>query len=627
MIILRALWALFLAGFVAYAFRRTWKWEHGAPMPETIWGSDKPRTKETAIWLDPSFLPVLLLIILLIFVSMDEDGGVKRFLSLSLDVMFIISIYYVLLIFLLPILRKHFSARACATMWILPVYMFWMAHILIQNTPAPLFVIYIPMHILDILFLIWSIGFVVVFAGKFVSHFIFRHRVMSASIPVRDTEILALFDTESKNLEYYFPVKLVKSAAVTVPLSMGNTKRTRVTVLPNREFTQQELQFIFRHEIHHLQRGDVSNKIFFAFCQALCWFNPLIWIATRKASDDLELSCDEIVLEDMDEGVRRQYAELLLNTAGHSWGFTTCLSAAAKTMRYRLKNVVTVRKRWPGTLLLAVAMFLCVMSHGAISVSNDRGTVAELITEYRTAEDIRSVYYQPEGDTRYTEIHEWDGEKLFAYITTLDIERLSSANEINDIGGQRISIVLEKSGTMQIQVYDKFIELYRYHSGGSREYYYLRSTPDWDTLTSCLNFDAEQIRLRAPQLRVHFDADGLDEPLDAIQSYYHAWDTKTGGTLRTASHSGPPAGLYGWTPSQAQLVFDMTVAEITVLVSDWDSTTQTEVELQVYGEDFFLPLKDHSAHYQINVVFDPVDGIQYEATFVFDVEYPKSETD
>ncbi len=624
MIILRAIWALFLAGFVAYAFRRTWKWEHGAPMPETIWGSDKPRTKETAIWLDPSFLPVLLLIIMILFVSIDGKDGAERFLSLSLDVMFIISIYFVLLIFLLPILRKHFSSRACATMWILPVYMFWMAHILIQNTPVPLFVIYIPMHILDILFLVWSIGFVVVFVGKFVSHFIFRHRVMSASIPVRDTEVLALFESELKGLEYYFPVKLVKSAAITVPLSMGTTKRTRVTVLPNREFTQQELQFIFRHEIHHLQRGDVSNKIFFAFCQALCWFNPLIWIATRKASDDLELSCDEIVLENMDEETRQQYAELLLNTAGHSRGFTTCLSAAAETMRYRLKNVVTVRKRWPGTLLLSIAMFLCVMSHGAIAVSNDRGTVAELITEYRTAEDIQAVYYQPEGDTSYTEIHEWDGEKLLSYITTLDVEQLSSTNEIHDIGGHRISIVLDKNGIMQIQVYDKYIELNRYHSRGSREYYYLRSTPDWDALTGCLNFDAEPLRLRAPQLRVHFDANGLDDPLEAVVSQYHARNTKTGETLRSVSDGHPAANLYGYTPTQAQLVFDMKVAAVTAWVSDWDSTEQIEAALEYDGEDFFLPLANHSARYQIDVVYDPVDDVQYELTFVFDVEFPES---
>ena len=91
--ILRAFWALFLAGFVAYAFHRTWKWEHGAPMPESIFGGSKPRTKETVIWLDPSFLPVVLLVILIIFMSVQGETGVERFLSLSLDVMIVISIY------------------------------------------------------------------------------------------------------------------------------------------------------------------------------------------------------------------------------------------------------------------------------------------------------------------------------------------------------------------------------------------------------------------------------------------------------------------------------------------------------------------------------------------------------
>ena len=626
MIILRVFWALFLAGFVAYTFHRSWKWEHGDPMPESLFGGDKPRTKETVVWLDPSFLPLLLLIILVILGSMYGTDGVERFLSLSLDVMILISVYFLLLIFLLPIFRRYFSARACATMWILPVFMFWQAHILIQNTPVPSFVIYIPSHILDVLFLAWVIGFVVVFVGKFISHFIFRHRVMSSSIPVRDPEILALFDQELKQLEYYRLVRLVKSAAVTVPLSMGTTKRTRVTVLPNREFTQQELQFIFRHEIHHIQRGDVSNKIFFAFCQALCWFNPLIWVATRKASDDLELSCDEIVLENMDEHQRRQYAELLLDTAGNSRGFTTCLSAAAETMRYRLKNILTVRKRWPGTLLLSIAMFLCVMSHGAIAVSSDRGTVAELITEYRTAEDIRSVFYQMEGETRLSEVFAWEGEELFSYLTSLEVEKLSSANEIQDLTGQRAAVVVDKNGTMQLMVYDKFIEVYHYHHGGKTEYYYLRSNVDWEVIKGYLDFDAERPvdpTLLWPEMQVHFDVPEQEEPIFAIRNKLRVWDIETGETLRASSNDDSPGGVSGANPTQAELVFDMPVSEITVWMREWDSTAQKSISLEVESGSYFIPLDGNSAHYQVDVLYEPVDGIRYEATYVFDVEYPE----
>lgn len=626
MIVLRMFWALFLAGMVAYTFNRSWRWEHGEPMPETLFGSDKPRTKETIVWLDPSFLPVLLLIILIMFRSIYGSEGVDRFMSLSLDVMILISFYFVLLIFLLPIFRKFFSARACATMWILPVFMFWQVHILIQNTPAPSFVIYIPSHILGLLYFIWSIGFVVVYAGKFLSHFLFRYRVMSASIPVRNPEILELFEQELKQLEYYHPVKLVQSSAVTVPLSMGTMKRTRVTVLPNREFTKQELQFIFRHEIHHIQRGDVSNKMFFAFCQALCWFNPLIWVATRKASDDLELSCDEIVLEDMDDDKRRQYANLLLDTAGSSRGFTTCLSAAAETMRYRLKNVVTPRKRWSGTILLFIAMFLCVMSHGVIAVSNDRGSVAELITEYRTAEDIRSVYYQPEGETLLSEVYDWNNEELFSYLTSLEVEKISSGNEIQNISDHRIAVIIDKNGTMELTIDDKLLEVYRFHHGGKKEFYYLRSKVDWDVIQGYLDFDAEKPvdpTMFWPEMQVHFDVLEQDETIFAVRNRLRVWDIETGETLRASSNSDSPGGLQGLRPIKAQLVFDMPVSEIYVWMREWESSDLISVTLEAEDGCFFIPMNGNSAHYQVDVLYEPLDGVLYEATYVFDVEYPE----
>ena len=50
MAVLRVFWALFLAGLVAYTFHRSWSWEHGEPMPEALFGGDKPRTKETVVW-------------------------------------------------------------------------------------------------------------------------------------------------------------------------------------------------------------------------------------------------------------------------------------------------------------------------------------------------------------------------------------------------------------------------------------------------------------------------------------------------------------------------------------------------------------------------------------------------
>ena len=178
---------------------------------------------------------------------------------------------------------------------------------------------------------------------------------------------------------------------------------------------------------------------------------------------------------------------------------------------------------------------------------------------------------------------------------------------------------------MQLMFRDKFIEVYHYHNGGKTEYFYLRSEVDWDMITSYLDFNAERpvdSTMLWPEMQVHFDIPELGEPIYAIRSKLRVWDMETGETLRAYGNSDPAGGVSGVSPAQAQLVFDIPVLEVTVWMREWDSESQTMVDLEVEGDCYFLPLNDRSAHYQVDVVYEPYDGVGYEATYVFDVEYP-----
>ena len=108
----------------------------------------------------------------------------------------------------------------------------------------------------------------------------------------------------------------------------------------------------------------------------------------RKAADDLERSCDEIVTENMDSSKRKAYAHLLLDSAAPGRGFTTCLSAAAGTLHYRLQSVLKPRKPYLGTGILMVSLFICVMCFGMISISDMKG-------------DLTSILLQPDTDINY----------------------------------------------------------------------------------------------------------------------------------------------------------------------------------------------------------------------------------
>lgn len=119
----------------------------------------------------------------------------------------------------------------------------------------------------------------------------------------------------------------------------------------------------------HILRRDCLSKFCFAVCTALCWFNPLMWLAMSRSAQDMELSCDEVVLSDATPATRRTYAGLLLDTAGDPRGFTTCLSASASALRYRLKRIVKPARRLAGGLLAGAAAFGLVMTSGFLSLA------------------------------------------------------------------------------------------------------------------------------------------------------------------------------------------------------------------------------------------------------------------
>lgn len=60
--------------------------------------------------------------------------------------------------------------------------------------------------------------------------------------------------------------------------------------------TRDELRFVLLHEFAHLRRGDLMINWLHVFVRALHWFNPLIWMATRRMDYEREAACDEFVL-------------------------------------------------------------------------------------------------------------------------------------------------------------------------------------------------------------------------------------------------------------------------------------------------------------------------------------------
>jgi hypothetical protein len=78
---------------------------------------------------------------------------------------------------------------------------------------------------------------------------------------------------------------LVKSPAAGTPMLLGAFRP--VIVLPEREYSADELENILRHELAHLRRRDIIYKWFAAAVTALHWFNPLMIPLRRELARDV----------------------------------------------------------------------------------------------------------------------------------------------------------------------------------------------------------------------------------------------------------------------------------------------------------------------------------------------------
>lgn len=260
-----------------------------------------------------------------------------------------------------------------------------------------------------------------------------------------------------------------------------------LVVLPQRHYTPEELKLIFRHELVHIGREDAWNKFFVAFCIAMCWFNPLMWLAMGRSSEDLELSCDETVLSSLGEGERRQYADLILRTAGDGRGFTTCLSASASALRYRLKSIVKPGKKISGALLVGVAFILLFVSFGQISLAYEAGTGESAIYRGMVHEvSLRQVRRDENGRFR-KELECRDEGALTDYLTSLPLSEIVDGGDdfYGQTGEQIVLLYDAPEDILSVILWDDYIKVVPFWE--NRAYYYhVSGGLDWGKLDQLL---------------------------------------------------------------------------------------------------------------------------------------------
>lgn len=137
-----------------------------------------------------------------------------------------------------------------------------------------------------------------------------------------------------------------------LPTSFVYRGNMKTNICLQKELPAERMELILRHEMTHLEEHHVWFKGILVVAMSFYWWNPIMWVAYRLACRDIELACDEMVLAQLDDRQRREYARTLveLGSGKQLWGGLTCFGECDAQLR--VKNAVNWKREWKGMKVL-----------------------------------------------------------------------------------------------------------------------------------------------------------------------------------------------------------------------------------------------------------------------------------
>ncbi|EHJ51657.1 M56 family metallopeptidase [Streptococcus macacae] len=242
-------------------------------------------------------------------------------------------------------------------------------------------------------FLLWLLGSLLFLIRHAVQYFKLRRLIQRTGQKITDRQILQRFEDlmdcmQIKNKQ----IQLIRCAFIKSPMLTG--LRRPVILLPNQEFSDQQMEIVLEHELTHYQHRDLFINLLMILTASLHWFNPIIRFANRVIQEEGEILCDESVLRGKNLNYRRFYGKTILslieNGEPKSIALSTCFFESKMNLQHRLIAILDIHNPMKrlSYLTLMASIFIILFSNSVFAFAT---SIEKDPVPHRTAQHHKIV--------------------------------------------------------------------------------------------------------------------------------------------------------------------------------------------------------------------------------------------
>ena len=458
-----------------------------------------------------------------------------------------------------------------------------------------------PKSITDVLFIIYIAG-VIAFLCFYLVSYIKLRLVLRKGNDISSEKRLELQHILSEN--NIKKIKIISVKGINSAFICGIF--SPVLVLP----TEREIdKKILLHEIMHLKHLDSFQNIFWCLLRCLHWCNPFMHYVFNVIGNDMEMLCDQRVLENLEGEDRREYGVLLLNEVNQKYARmpgTTSVSNGGKNIAKRIEAIVRFKKYPKGMALVSVCIAIilslpCLFVNAGYSASNN-------------------IYY-PQTEYQY--------QKALAYA------RINRPTTIAGAIDTYAKALIENNGIMlltasPVEKHQEIINnLYGYHfindvldldfyESGSRPFSVFNLTKTGDEKYSAVivfSIYEEDVENYSKENEYGF-GDTLFVPIEVFKEN-NCWVVRETGERKKSKNyldDSPLAQIYCLKDDAPTLFEDVKQGENGTLTVKTSSVYQIEYDTSSGNDTFFSNSKIYDSNVNLNADFN---GCHVETNYIY----------